>query len=241
MAPESSFIRFNNPPFIYHKDMWAERTAKADCSKERVLNLLSARKFRKIDRVILYALGQYGYLNAYLLRRYAALCGFQGTDQALVKERLSFLLKNGLVFRYEFFHTDPDTATVNGSPFVYSLSGGGWMFLKMSYKMHLASSGIRNFYDFSDLADQKRISQILCLLAENQFSILFEDQYANRDRFCMKSDINGKCFSDCAQRMEYPIRFSNGRRMWLYPVAVRQNDGWELYLQDLALKSTDTR
>lgn len=190
-----------------------------------MLLLLAKHRFRKIDRLFLYALGQYGYLNAYLLRRYASVHGFQGIDQAFVKDRMTFLLKHGLVFRYEFFHKDKESAAVNGSPFVYGLSGGGWMFLKMSYRMHLASSGMRSFYDFPDLNDQQRLSQVLGLLSENQFAILFEDQYEKRVR--MSAEVNGEAFSACGQRMEYHITFSGGRSLQLFPVAVRQCGAWE--------------
>lgn len=228
MSVITSSMHFNHPPFVYHNGMWAERSSRADCSKERVIKLLAARRFKRIDRVILHALGQYGYLNAYLLRRYALMKGFRNADQVLVKERLSFLLKNGLIFRYEFFHADPLTGAVNGSPFIYGLSGGGWMFLKMSYRMHLASGGIRSFYEFPDMKDGGRIAQILSLLAENQFAVLFEAQYA--ERIQMRTDINGKCFAGCGQRMEYHISLPDGRKMCLYPVAVRQYPGWEDFL-----------
>ena len=228
MSEITSSLHFNHPPFVYHDGMWAERSARADCSKEHVLKLLATRRFKRIDRVLLHALGQYGYLNAYLLRRYALMKEFRDADQALVKERLSFLLKNGLIFRYEFFHGDPLTGAVNGSPFVYGLSGGGWMFLKMSYRMHLVSGGIRCFYAFPDLRDGARIAQILSLLSENQFSVLFEAQYGGRVQ--MRTDINGKCFSGCGQRMEYHISFPDGRKMRLYPLAVRQCPGWEDFL-----------
>lgn len=228
MSVITSSMQFTNSPFVYHSEMWAERSSRADCSKERVIKLLAARRFKRVDRVILHALGQYGYLNAYLLRRYACMKGFRSADQTLVKERLSFLLKNGLIFRYEFFHADLLTGAVSGSPFVYGLSGGGWGFLKMSYRMHLVSSDIRGFYEFHDLENSRRIAQILSLLAENQFAVLFEAQYADRIR--MRADINGKCFVGCDQRMEYHISLPDGRKMCLYPVAVRQYPGWEDFL-----------
>lgn len=218
-------VHFNSPPFAYYEGMWAKRTATADCSKKQLLFLLAKRRFTKLDQQILFALGQYGYLNAYLLRRYAALNGLRGADQSDIKERLSFLRKNGLIFRYEFFHPDPGTGAVNGSPFVYALSGGGWMFLKMSYKMHLLAAGIRGFYEFPDLCDQVRIAQILGLLSENQFAILFEDQYASRTD--IQSDLNGEPFVAFGQRLAYRVTFPNNQRITVYPISVRQCAGWE--------------
>ena len=225
MSQDVPVTRFNNPPFMYHAGMWAERTASADCSRDHVLLLLAKRQFTKLDRLILYSLGQYGYLNVYLIRRYAAMNGFRSANPSLIKERLSFLLKNGLLFRYEFFHTDPQTYAVNGSPFVYALSGGGWMFLKMSYKMHLLAKGIRGFYEFPDLKDQSRIAQILCLLSENQFAILFEDQYAGR--IDMQADIKGVHSPHNAHRLEYRIHFPDGRKTMIFPVSIRQYADWE--------------
>ena len=190
-----------------------------------MFSLASGKAFSRLDRQILLALSRYGYLNAFLLKKYATAQGNSGATQQAVKERLSFLVKNGMVFRYEFFHKDPYTAAVEGSPFVYSLSGGGWMFLKVSYRMHLASSGKQRFYEFPDLKDQARIAQILGMLAENQFAVLFEGQYMGRAD--LTAEINGGCFARCGQRMEFRVRPPGGRLLNIFPVGVRQCGEWE--------------
>lgn len=217
-------IRFNNSPFAYHKAMYAKRQAAADCSKKNLVKLITKRELLKIDRQILFALGKYGYLNAYLLRRYVAIQGLNA-NPSFMKDRLLFLQKNGLIQRYEFFHKDPGMDAECGSPFVYGISGGGWMLLKMSGKMQLAAMGIRECQMLSDLDDQDSIARVLCMLAENQFAILFFDQY--RARQDMTATINGACFDACGQRLSFCIVFPDGRAIELFPFAVRRSVGWE--------------
>ncbi len=226
---ESNDTHFTHSPFMYREGMYAERQAQADCSKKKLMELIARRKLTTIDRNILTALGRYGYLNAFLIRRYTAMQGLR-SDPALIKERLAFLLKNGLVYRYKFFYKDPESDRVCGCPFVYSVSGGGWMFLKMTCKRQLAADGIREPYGFSALDDQNELANVLGMLAENQFAIIFLDQYGGR--LDMAASMNGVCAAKCGQRLSYCVAFPDGRVLEIFPFAVRRSAGWEKRYQE---------
>lgn len=203
-------------PFIYYKDMTVVHTRSRDCSKAILHKMIQHGDFSKIHEDILKIVYSYTYLNAFLIRvRLAYLYKSEIIDATKFRSLLRSMVKNGLLVQHECSYTD-EKGIKRGTPFFYSVSGGGLRHVKE-----------QRAWSFSLLRKEPifSIKRALQILAENQFDILFERQYAKGPAMAY-TDFNGSISNETSLRLLYGLRLPHNAKLELFVFSVRDDEDW---------------
>lgn len=203
-------------PFIYREGMIATKIKSRDTSAFLLTQMLINGTFTKLHSDILNILYDFTYLNAYLLRQRLSHLNKEPPINAIsFRKILKDMLKKGLIVQYEI-KTPTGNDEYKGSPFIYAVSLGGLHYLKKQkgWKYRNTVSAV----PFS-------VERALCILAENQFFIMLEEQYGDTD-ILNHVDFCGNSYHYAGVRGMYGIRLQDNSIMSLFVFAVRRTKDW---------------
>lgn len=210
-------------PFIIQPGMKFKRVRKRDCSNSEISKLLANGCLEEKHDLIIKMLGKYGLLNSYLIRTnlYHISKGLYDYSALSMRKILKALVNYGLLVQYEFVHEE--NGIIHGSPFIYSISGGGIKYLK--------KQGINRIHPF--VSKVFTIKDAFMLMPMNQFHIKFLEQYEKSPGMKM-DDYFGKCYQKTGAGNLYNICLSDNRTINIYLISVRKMEGWHTeYLKKL--------
>lgn len=211
--------RIKVSPYVYHTDMKYRIVKKRDCSRLMTHQLIRSGGFTQLSYDILGILNDYDYLNAYLLRqRLSHITDKDPIKKEIMREQLKKMVNYGLVIQYELVHTD-SAGKEQGSPFIYGLSPSGTRFLTEQRGWRKGKTKIPAF----------SCENALRILAENQFSIVLENQYDKTDTltYC---DFSHYVYESCGVRMLYGIKLPEEGELALFAFAARNTPDWNTLL-----------
>lgn len=210
-------------PFILHPGMKYRRVKRRDCSGGEIQRLLAEGGITECHDAIIKALGKYGYLNSFLTRTYLFHISGGGFDYdySHMRRILKDLIKKGLIMSYELFYVADGTE--HGSPFFYTLSGGGIKYLK--------HQGITELHPI--ISKPFSIENVLNLLALNQFHVTFMQQYG-KNVIVRCEDYYDTVFKALGVPAVYTFKLRNEIDFQIALLSVRNSGKWvKKYLNQL--------
>lgn len=217
LRTDANLFKEKVSPFTYYNGMYYVRTRHRDCSQQELKRLIAGGWFTKAHGLVLEALREFTYLNAFMIRtRLAFISGDTCCiDAVKTRKLLKSMVDKGFIQQYEFFHIDSKKAK-QGSPFIYALTGGGRKYLKR-----------QGFFDAEIVETLFSIPDVLYKLAFNQFHILFEKQYAEVDTIS-RSNIYGDSYRVAAIPGAYLLRLPDHSLLDFYVLPIRDIPGWSV-------------
>lgn len=200
-------------PFLLYPNMAYERVKRKDCSVFELQRLIVSGDINEVRDNIIKLIARFGYLNSYLMRTCLEYMTGVSLNASSARSELKYLVKIGMLIQYEFIHYKEGNR--KGSPFIYTLSNSALKYIK--------KQGIRKIHPY--IGEPFRITDVLNLLALNQFNILFMMQYGF-SRVLMEEDYYGECFKKAGVPQEYRLRLPNQCSFHLYPFALRCESAW---------------
>lgn len=201
-------------PFAYYKDMHYTCT-KNVFNKSAIISMIHQAEISQTDSLILEALGQYTYLNSYMIRTHIYYT--TGKKVRLTRERCRLILKQmltrGLLLQYELLHNEDGTE--QGSAFIYSLSMGGELYCNY-LGVNIALRRSQRKRDFT-------IPALLSTLAINHFHIMMEARYS-RQNIVKRSDIYKKAYVSTSVAGDYAIFLPDHSLLTVYLTGVRNTE-----------------
>lgn len=203
-------------PYLYHDGMYFKCKGRKDVPFV-LLNSILKENLPSLYFDLLCILSDYTYLNSFLLRkRLAYLKNHEEMSITGMRRTLNAMRQKGLILEYELFHQGEDQS-IKGSPFIYAVSPLGCKYLKKSRP-----------YKFIKNEEQSipfECERVLRILSENQFSILFEEQYepCGRVTYCDFSDF---VYKNSGIRMLYGIKLPSNDVIALFAFSIRQDPQW---------------
>ncbi len=210
-------------PFIYYEGMSYRKIKKRDSSGFEIQRMLINGTLTECHDRVMRIMGQYGYLNSYLLRTHLAHIsgGKHDYDGSHMRRVLKGMVQTGLLIQYELLHME--AGEICGSPFLYALSNGGVRYLK-----RMGMHGVHPF-----LKIPFDIVKVLELVSYNQFHIMFLRQHGFSPAY-MHDEYFGGCYQAFGVPNLYILKLPAGSRLCLYAISVRGGEGWtKKYLSQL--------
>lgn len=206
-------IKIKTSPFIYRKGEEISVVRKRNCSKIRMHSMVQNGQFTQVHEDILRILQDYTYLNSFLIRkRLSYLYQRPIMAQDSFRKILKSMVDNGLLIQIELYYYKHDIK--NGSPFIYALSQGGKNYLKEKRKWH---------FGITKESEPLDIGRMLCILAENQFLIMTEAQYASTNLLSYMGH-NAPVMRNAGIRILYGFRLPSNARWELFGFAIRDTE-----------------
>lgn len=201
-------------PFAYYKGMRYNCT-KNVYSKSAISTMIHKAEISQTDSLILEALGQYTYLNSYMIRTHIYYSTAKKVNLSREKCRsiLKHMLSRGLVLQYELHHKEEGVE--QGSAFIYALSIGG--------EMYCNYLGVNVALRRSQRRKEFTIPTLLSTLAINQFHIMMEARYTGLN-IVKRSDIYKKAYVSTNVAGDYAIFLPDHTLLNMYLTGVRNTE-----------------
>lgn len=203
-------------PFTCYPGMTYRRVRNRDCSIGEIGRMIANGILDERHDLVIKMLGKYGYLNSYLIRTCLENIsgGRYAYDVSEMRRILRMLVNRGFLVQYEFRHECE--GVVHGSPFIYSISGGGLAFLK--------KQGIKGVHPLA--GRPFNMTDALGIISTNQFHIRFMIQFGKSEAFRM-DDYYGECYRKTGAGNLYCINLSDGSAFHIFLLSARKGDGWQ--------------
>lgn len=215
-ASEKDEGREKISPFTCYPDMTCSRVRNRDCSTVEIGRMIANGILDERHDLVIKMLGKYGYLNSYLIRTFLEHItgGRYAYDVSEMRRLLRMLVRRGLLIQYEFKHECD--GVIHGSPFIYSISGGGIAYLR--------KQGIKGMHPL--VGKPFAVADVLGAISTNQFHIRFMIQFGKSEAFRM-DDYYGECYRRTGAGNLYCVRLADGSAFYFFLLSARKEEGWQ--------------
>lgn len=217
---------YKESPYHFHANMRYRKYNEKDCSRHELRFMESEGLLTIIHHKIITILDDYTYLNSFLLSKILSIEMGEDISNDTCKNLLSCLYSKGLIVYYILFHND-EVGKEYGSPKYYTLSNSG-----AKYSTIIKSRNCRYFY--RQKRDIFSITQMLNIMAENQFAIYLQSQYPTGKSALKFFDFNGQLYYKTGVRMYTSFQVAEEKRLSIYTFAVREHpDATKQFIKQL--------
>ncbi len=208
--------------FAYRANSRIDYDASNHKSRASAKSLIEKGVLKSTDRAILDFLGNYTYLNAYMIR--CLLTGSESggdeSEKRPLQKTLKNLMKTGLISRFRIVYTD-DFCAEHSSPFIYQLGSA----------YSLSASKEKRKEEYEHIIEPL---EVVNRLAYNQFVITVLLQYMYRKIYIAQN------FGIPGTDGQVLLTLTNGNKIGFNMITLRGDQKWKDTLRNRLLQRPNT-